>query len=238
MFSPYCMKSMAFARMLLKPVVERYVNISSSGIENIPRSGPFVLVSNHRSDLDPLIIGSVVPRYVAWIADAFLFNIPFVSAFLRQLGVIPISKQRGEQLGAFRRSREVLRAGQPVGIFPEGHDTIVGGARRLGRFHRGFAELAALSHTPVLPVTVIPLEEEVRPLRVPDFLRAWLKLPEDVAQIRNRLQYRRVHVEIGRRIDTTAYAGGLCGKAPRADLSRLVSDTRVAIGDTYRRALG
>lgn len=229
--------SMALVKMVLKPFVDHFVKISSAGLENIPRRGPFVLVSNHRSDLDPLIIGSVVPRYVAWIADSFLFNIPFVSQLLKQLGAIPISAQRREQLRAFRRSNEILRAGQPVGIFPEGHNSIVRGAgRALGKFQGGFAELAVTHGTPVLPVTVVPIEEEIRPLKIPRFLTEWLKLPADVAATRQRLVYHRVHVQIGRRIDTARYSGGLCGKAAKGDLARLVSDTRIAIGETFRQA--
>ena len=232
------MRSMAFARTLLKPLVDHLIQISVSGIENIPRRGPFVLVSNHRSDLDPIIIASVVPRYVAWIADAFLFNIPFVSTVLRQLGAIPISNRRREQLYAFRRSREILRAGQPVGIFPEGHDSIVRGAQlKLGRFHSGFAELAVQGQVPVLPVTVIPLEEDARQIRIPELIKDWLRLPPDVAATRQRIVYSRVHVEIGRRIDTSAYAGGLCAKARKTGLSALVSRTRLAIGRTLYRAI-
>jgi 1-acyl-sn-glycerol-3-phosphate acyltransferase len=239
MFNPFCMRTMAFARTLLKPLVDHLIKISVSGIENIPRRGPFVLVSNHRSDLDPVIIASVVPRYVAWIADAFLFNIPFISNVLRQLGVIPISGQRREQLKAFRRSREILNAGQPVGIFPEGHDSIVhGSGLKLGRFHSGFAELAVKNHTPVLPVTVIPLEEAIQPLEIPSFIKDGLRLPDDVALTQQRVVYSRVHVEIGKRIDTSAYSGGLCGKAYKADVSGLVSRTRVAIGETLYRAIG
>lgn len=239
MFSPFCMRSMAFARTLLKPLVDRLIKISVSGIENIPRRGPFVLVSNHRSDLDPVIIASVVPRYIAWVADAFLFNIPLVGTVLHQLGAIPISSRRREQLHAFRRSREILGAGQPVGIFPEGHDSIVRGARlKLGRFHSGFAELALQGHVPVLPVTVIPLEENARQIQIPDFVKAWLHLPQDVAATRQRIVYSRVHVEIGRRIETSPYAGGLCGKARKTGLFELVSRTRIAIGKTLYRAAG
>jgi 1-acyl-sn-glycerol-3-phosphate acyltransferase len=229
MVSPYCMRSMALAKMVLKPVIDHFVKISSAGLENIPRRGPFVLASNHRSDLDPLIIGSVVPRYVAWIADSFLFKIPFVGNILQQLGTIPISTCRREQLHAFRRSHEILRAGQPIGIFPEGHDTIVRGSERiLGKFQGGFAELAIRHGIPVLPVTIVPIEEESHPIQIPWFLKDWLQLPEDVAQTRQRLIYRRVHVEIGRRIDTTGYSRGTA--------TRLVANTRITIGETFRRA--
>lgn len=228
----YCMRSTALLRPLLKPIIGRFIKISVSGIENIPRRGSFVLVSNHRSYLDPLVIGSVVPRYVAWIADSFLFNIPFVSLALRQLGTIPISTCPREQLRAFRRSREILRAGHAVGIFPEGHDTIVqGSCLKLGRFHAGFAELAVANKTPVLPVTLIPVEEIIHPFTVPDFLKTWLRLPADVAGTSRRLVYRKVHVEIGRRIDTADYPD------IHSDLPRLVSDTRIAIGDTFRQAV-
>lgn len=226
----YCVHSMALVKLMLRPVVDRLMKISVSGIEYIPRRGPFVLVSNHRSDLDALVIGSVVPRYVAWIADAFLFAIPFVSLILRQLGAIPISAGRREQLRAFRRSREILRAGHAVGIFPEGHDTIVhGSGPKLGRFHGGFAELAVANRTPVLPVTLIPVEEEIQPFNIPEFLKDWLKLPADVAGTCQRLVYRRVHVEIGRCIETADYAD------MRGEKVRLISDTRMMIGETYRQ---
>lgn len=225
----YCMRSMALVKFLIRPVIDRLMKISVSGIENIPRRGAFVLVSNHRSDLDALVIGSVVPRYVAWIADAFLFSIPLVNLILRQLGAIPISPGRREQLCAFRRSREILRAGHAVGIFPEGHDTIVhGSGPKLGKFHGGFAELAVANRTPVLPVTLIPVEEVIQPFNVPDFLKDWLKLPGDVAGTCQRLVYRRVHVEIGRRIEVADYAD------LRTDKARLISDTRMMIGETYR----
>lgn len=238
MFSPLCMHSMALIKMLVKPILEHFVQISVTGIEHIPRRGPFVLVSNHRSDLDPLVIGSVVPRYVAWIADSFLFNIPIIGMVLRRLGTIPISVCRHEQLKAFRSSRQVLRAGQPVGIFPEGHESIVRGSRRrLGKFHYGFAELASVNKAPIIPVTVIPVEEEIRPLSIPDFVKDWLELPPDVASTHQRLVYRQVHVEIGQRIDTRPHASGVFGAVHKGHLANLVSQTRIAIGNSLRRGI-
>lgn len=240
MFSPYCSRTMALLKMLLGPVVGKFVKISAEGLENIPRRGPFVLVSNHRSFMDPIVITAVLPRYVAWVADAFLLNAPLIGSLLHRIGVIPISQERRDQLRAFRQSREIFRAGHAVGIFPEGHDSIVtANHTKVGRFHAGFAELALTNAVPVLPLTVLPVEERAHILTIPRYLRQLLRLPADVTAEQISLTYSKVHIEIGKHIDISPYmtAEPIRHRTRNSGVSRLVMHTRLQIGETFRRSM-
>lgn len=200
----------AIIKSILTPLVRLAMDITVSGRENVPVGTPFILISNHRTDMDPLIIADIVPRYIAWIADSFLFNIPVIGNILASMGTIPISSGRKDQLVAFKNSGTMLNSGGAVGIFPEGHDTILKGASNsLGTFHSGFAEMALRFQAPVLPVTIIAEQEIFHPLVVPDFIKNWLSLPPDVAAVKSRTMYRKVHVKIDPVIPVSPYLSAL-----------------------------
>jgi 1-acyl-sn-glycerol-3-phosphate acyltransferase len=122
------------------------------GVEGAwPAGGPFVVVANHQSILDILLL-SRMPREMKWVAKEELFRIPWVGTMLRMSGDIPIRRGDAESGGeALARARQYLGRGMSVMIFPEGTRSKTG---TLLPFKSGAFRLAIDAGVPVLPVAV------------------------------------------------------------------------------------
>jgi 1-acyl-sn-glycerol-3-phosphate acyltransferase len=115
------------------------------------RAGPFVVVANHQSMLDILLL-SRLPREMKWIAKASLWRVPWAGWMLRMSGDIPVHRGDAESGGeALSRARAYLERGMSVMVFPEGTRSRDGG---LLPFKAGAFRLAADAGIPVLPVAV------------------------------------------------------------------------------------
>jgi 1-acyl-sn-glycerol-3-phosphate acyltransferase len=120
------------------------------GPTQLPPGQGLVLVANHTSYLDPVIIGCVFNRRIYFMAKAELFKIPGLSWIITKLGAFPVQRQGVDRV-AIRRALELLTAGEVVGIFPEGTRSATG---ELLNPHLGAAMLAAKGGMPLLPVAV------------------------------------------------------------------------------------
>ena len=89
-----------------------------SGKGYVPVEGPVLLVSNHQSNLDPVLVGIACPRQLKYLARIGLFFWPF-SLWIRSLGAVPIDRERGA-LGGIRTTLELLKKRNAVLVFPEG----------------------------------------------------------------------------------------------------------------------
>jgi 1-acyl-sn-glycerol-3-phosphate acyltransferase len=113
-----------------------------------PTGGPFLVVANHVSYLDPLVVSSVVPCIS--IAKGETAGWPLVGPGLRALGVVFVRRGDGYSgATALRQAWRALRAGVSVLNFPEGTTS---DGRQVGPFRRGVFGLAMLSGAPILPV--------------------------------------------------------------------------------------
>lgn len=114
--------------------------------------GPFVAVSNHASNLDPLILLAALPRPVAFVAKREMFSWPVVGAYTRRLGAVPVERGRaGGRMRAFREVARAADAGRPVHIFPE---STLAPEPGLLPFRLGAFRLAAERSLPVVPVAI------------------------------------------------------------------------------------
>lgn len=113
----------------------------------IPRSG-YVLASNHRSFLDPLIIGCTLRRRIHYFARSSLWAIAPIRWTLNLFGGIPVDRDK-PQAATVSHTVTVLREGRVLLMFPEGTRTRSG---RLGRFREGPALVARRAKVPVLPI--------------------------------------------------------------------------------------
>jgi 1-acyl-sn-glycerol-3-phosphate acyltransferase len=122
------------------------------GIEGAwPEGGPFVVVANHQSMLDILLL-SRLPREMKWVAKEELFRIPWVGTMLRMSGDIAIRRGDPDSGGeALARAKAYLARGMSVMIFPEGTRSRTGA---LLPFKSGAFRLALDARVPVLPVAV------------------------------------------------------------------------------------
>ena len=134
------------ARLLFRARVE--------GVEHMPRTGPFIVASNHCSNLDPPILGWAtgyqIDRVVHFMAKAEMRRWPIVGWMASQTGVYFV--RRGEADRAAQRfSLEALAAGRPIAIFVEGTRSRDG---RLTAGRPGAALLAIRSGAPIVPVAI------------------------------------------------------------------------------------
>ena len=124
------------------------------GLENIPKSGAAVVVCNHVSFMDPIIIGGSVARPMRFVMYYKIFQKPFLSFIFRNAKAIPIaSKIEDEKLmnEAFDKVDAELAAGNIVCIFPEGALTTDG---EIHSFKPGIEKIIARRPVPVIPVAL------------------------------------------------------------------------------------
>ncbi|HYD42538.1 MAG TPA: lysophospholipid acyltransferase family protein [Anaeromyxobacter sp.] len=116
-----------------------------------PGKGPYVVVANHQSLLDILLI-SRVPREMKWMAKESLFKVPWMGWMFVLSGDIPVRRGDAESgSAALRKAKEYLARGMSVMIFPEGTRSRTGA---LGSFKSGAFRLAIEAGVPVLPIVV------------------------------------------------------------------------------------
>lgn len=154
-------------RGILQPFFHVYFRMRRLGREHIPRSGAVIFAANHRSFLDPFVIGTLTRRPVYYVAKKELFANPVAGWLLSRLGAFPIDRGAGDH-EAMETARRILERGDCVVIFPEGTRTRPG---PLGPPRRGVGRLALQTGAPVVPVAVLGTEAvrrgwRIRPHRV------------------------------------------------------------------------
>ncbi len=124
------------------------------GLEHAPRSGPYILVSNHCSNLDPLFAGWAVGyqtgRVIHFMAKAELRRWPLIGWLAENAGVFFVRRGEADR-AAQRTALRLLASGRPLGLFPEGTRSRDGQLRH-GR--AGAAVLAMRAGVPLLPVGI------------------------------------------------------------------------------------
>jgi 1-acyl-sn-glycerol-3-phosphate acyltransferase len=141
-------------RALFVPFFLVYFRLQRVGRENLPRSGPLLLASNHRSFLDPFLIGTLARRPVYYMAKRELFEKRWQAWVLNALGAFPVDRGSGDG-DAMRTARAILERGDCVVVFPEGTRVRSGG---LQTPRRGVGRLALETGAPVAPVAVYGTE--------------------------------------------------------------------------------
>ncbi len=124
------------------------------GDEHIPVSGAALLVCNHVSFIDAVLLMAASPRPIRFIMDHRIFAMPVLGWFFRLAKAIPIASQREDPATyeqAFVRARQVLRDGDLLCIFPEGALTRDG---ELGEFKGGVMKLLETDPVPVIPLAL------------------------------------------------------------------------------------
>jgi glycerol-3-phosphate dehydrogenase (NAD(P)+) len=154
-------------RAVLLPFFRVYFRLQRIGAEHVPRSGPLLLAANHRSFLDPFVIGALTRRPVYYVAKRELFARRWQAWLLSALGAFPVDRGAGDA-DAIATARTILQRGDCVVIFPEGTRVRCG---PLGAPRRGIGRLALETGARVVPVAVIGTEDvrrgwRVRPRRV------------------------------------------------------------------------
>ncbi len=142
---------MRFLAWLVITVVYR---IRPQGLENIPSSGPAVVVCNHVSYMDPIILGGSVRRPMRFVMWYRIFEMPFLKFLFKNAKAIPIASAREDETvmrEAFELVDAELEAGNVVCIFPEGGITRDG---EVQRFRPGIEKVIQRRPVPVVPAAL------------------------------------------------------------------------------------
>ncbi|MBT9313847.1 lysophospholipid acyltransferase family protein [Leptothoe spongobia] len=189
-------------RWLLRPFLLRGVAIATHGINNLPQHGAAILVCNHRSDTDGLLITLALPRYIAWMVADYMTAVPITSQVLQLTGMVPVKTEGRPTPSSIKKALQRLRQGKLLGIFPEGEGYIFANdfEAPLAELQSGFAHLAYTAQVPVIPAMIIPKAEKLEPISIPPAVRPHLAQHYDLTNTRSIARYRAVDVRISKAI--------------------------------------
>jgi 1-acyl-sn-glycerol-3-phosphate acyltransferase len=143
------------SRLALRPafslMLRRQGRWRIEGASQVPRSGPLIILANHRSTLDPPFLNFTIPRHVTFMAWSGLWENPRLAPFIRWYGAIPVELNSPDR-AALRAAETVLSRGGALGIFPEGWTRRGEG---LGELQPGFTLLARRTGAPVAPCGLV-----------------------------------------------------------------------------------
>ena len=141
-------------RFLAWLVITIIYRIRPGGLENIPHKGPAVVVCNHVSYMDPIILAGSVRRPMRFVMWYKIFQMPFLNFIFRTMKAIPIAGAREDKTimdDAFEKVDAELAAGNIVCIFPEGAVTRDG---EIARFRPGIEKIISRRPVPVIPASL------------------------------------------------------------------------------------
>ena len=135
-------------------LVHSVYRLETKDLERIPDAGPALIVCNHVSFVDPVVVFAACRQPVRFIMDHRIFNIPVLSFVFRTARTIPIASAKEDPQmmeRAFEEAAKALREGEIVAIFPEGGITRTG---ELDRFRPGVRRILDANPVPVIPMAL------------------------------------------------------------------------------------
>lgn len=133
--------------------VDRISRVHVDGLENIPKTGGAILIANHVSHVDPIVLGVKLrgsSRRSRAMAKASLFSVPVLGKVFARMGHIPVYRNSDRAVEALRAAIAAINDGEVVALYPEG--TVPKDGRGMGEFKSGAARLALATGAPVVPI--------------------------------------------------------------------------------------
>ena len=140
-----------FIRGLLSMWIRLFMKVKVQGQDQIPNEGACIVCANHMSWWDPIVVASLTPRVIHFMAKKELFNIPVIGRVFGWLHAFPVDRGKAD-IKAIRDSLAILKKGEVLGIFPEGtrkHDP-----NELAQVHGGAALAALRGGAPIVPIAL------------------------------------------------------------------------------------
>ena len=163
-----------FVRLILWILTHTLYRIRIVGQENIPLHGAALLVSNHVSFVDALLIGASVPRFIRFMLHREYYDIRGLNWFFRLMKSVPVSTSNPRDIvRSLRSARKELEQGQVVCIFAEGAISRLG---HLLPFKRGFEKIVEGTNFPIIPVHLDQLWGSIFSFKEGRFFWKWPKL--------------------------------------------------------------
>jgi len=109
------------AKFIFLIIFKLFFRLKVTGQENIPQDVPFIIVANHSSLLDPVILGVSIKPKIIFIAAAYLFEIRWLGYLLQKANSIPVHRENyTNNIKSIKQALKMLQKGEVLGIFPEG----------------------------------------------------------------------------------------------------------------------
>lgn len=148
-------------RFLVWLLVSAVYRVEKRGLELIPEEGPAVVVANHVSFVDALVLAGSVRRPIRFVMDHQIFQTPVLGFIFRTAGAVPVAPRKENPEiyeAAFGRVAQYLRRGELVCIFPEGMLTRTG---EMNEFRPGLMRILQETPVPVIPVGLSGLWDSI-----------------------------------------------------------------------------
>src|SRR3989441_12618768 len=152
-----------------RPLVRTFYRVHALGLEHLPKGG-FLLLPNHITWVDTLVLQFACPRPIRYIVDQEFYRKPMLRSFMRTVGCIPIDVRHSRS--AIRGASEQIAAGEIVCLFPEGQLTRSG---TLLRLRRGYELIAQHANATVVPVWLDRLWGSIFSFQGGKFFTKWPK---------------------------------------------------------------
>ncbi len=200
--------------------------------DRIPQESPVLVVSNHRSFLDPVVLTAALGRSIRFACHHYMGQVPVVRELVTSFGAFPLEAPELRQQHFFAQATALLQNREMVGVFPEGAEPMVKLTvpNAVGKFQRGFAHLALrapVQDLAVLPVAISAFDEQSVRSAIPLKLLSLFDPSEplfDRAGWHPVIVYRRVNILVGRpywiTVDRQQQYRGKQAKAVVADLTQ------------------
>lgn len=139
---------------ILRPLLDIFFSWNMKGRENIPMTGPLIVIANHVHTFDPFFLAFSFPRWIHFMAKEELFRSPFLRPILRWAGSISVHRpgKITEKVKALNSAKVILDEGLVLGMFPEGSRSSNG---KLRKGKPGSAVIASKASIPLLPVGIV-----------------------------------------------------------------------------------
>lgn len=181
------------------------------GEELVPSSGSAIVVANHPSYLDPILLSLQVERPIRFMAWDALFRIPVLGTLIRAFGAFPVDIRKGRGRDAYAKAKALIDAGEVVGLFPEGKRSRTGWMEPALR--EGAARLSWETGAPLVPATIAGAYRAwpySQTLPYPARIRVRFHEPIDPASFRDLPEDQAVEAlltELRRRVDRSLHPG-------------------------------
>ncbi len=200
--------------------------------DRIPQESPVLVVSNHRSFLDPVVLTAALGRSIRFACHHYMGKVPVVRELVTSFGAFPLAAPERRQQHFFAQATALLQNREMVGVFPEGAEPMVQLTvpNAVGKFQRGFAHLALrapVRDLAVLPVAISAFDEQSVRSAIPLKLLSLFDPSEplfDRAGWHPVIVYKRVNILVGRpywiTVDRQQQYRGKQAKAVVAELTQ------------------
>jgi len=159
------------AQVIAQIMTKLLFRLQVEGRQYIPKRGGVLIVSNHQSYLDPVVLGAFLHRPLNFVGKSELFRNPFGAWIMRRLNAFPLRQGKGD-IGALKETIHRLREGHVLNIYPEGARSPDG---QIHAFQKGVALIIRRANVPVIPAAIVgaydawPMQRRIwrmKPIRV------------------------------------------------------------------------